>query len=466
MQRLDSLACFAVADWQFGGGILVVALAIFAIAKQYDVRLVLFSAALFMAAMVGQTEVVMRKFIATFSDEKFVVPICAAMGFSYILRLTECDRHLVRLLVKPLLSVRPLLVPGTILVAFCVNMPVVSQTSTAVAIGSVVIPILRAARIPALTIGGAILLGSSIGGELFNPGAPELRTTIVESQKAATMLGMPVEVYDSGRCIERIRPLNFVGLAVAMAVFGWRSRRNPVDPEPTEEAAVVDLRVDYVKALVPIVPLVLLAVFAPGIGWWELPREWLEDVPGRNPGQFETRLIGAAMIFGAGVALLTSPNRLTKAADEFFAGAGYGFTHIVSLIVTANCFGEALKLIGVAEWLGGHLSANANLQIPIAGLASLAFATLCGSGMATAQSLFSFFAEPALRSGIDPTHVGAVVSLAAAAGRTMSPVSAVCLMTATLTGTKPLDLMKQVGPPLVIGTLAVIIAAMLRVPGP
>src|SRR5207253_1624730 len=81
----------------------------------------------------------------TFSSEKFVVPICSAMGFAYVLRHTECDKHLVRLLTAPLRHVRFLLVPGVVLVGFVVNVPVISQTSTAVCIGPVVVPLLRAA---------------------------------------------------------------------------------------------------------------------------------------------------------------------------------------------------------------------------------------------------------------------------------------------------------------------------------
>jgi DcuC family C4-dicarboxylate transporter len=80
--------------------------------------------------------------------------------------------------------------------------------------------------------------------------------------------------------------------------------------------------------------------------------------------------------------------------------------------------------------------------------------------MASTQSLFPFFAEPALRLGIDPALVGAVVSLASAAGRTMSPVAAVTLMTATLTGTNPLELARRVALPLLAGTTAVVLAAI------
>ena len=38
------------------------------------------------------------------------------------------------------------------------------------------VPLLLAARVSPVTTGAALLLGSSIGGELLNPGAPELRT--------------------------------------------------------------------------------------------------------------------------------------------------------------------------------------------------------------------------------------------------------------------------------------------------
>jgi DcuC family C4-dicarboxylate transporter len=446
---------------QLGAGLALVGLAIFAIVRQVEVRLVLFTTALALGALAGQVDVILKRFLATFSDEKFVVPICTAMGFSYVLRRTGCDQHLVRMLVRPLVHVRYLLVPGTVLIGYFVNMPVVSQTSTAVAIGPVVVPILRAAGISPVTIGGSILLGCSIGGELFNPGAPELRTVIVESRKAAEISGYSPEVYTTDRCIDRLRPLNLVGLAVATTLFcvvsGWRREASPA---PAAADAPVDLGVNYFKAFVPLFPLVLLYLTAPGIGLFEssISRQWLED----REGQFETRLIGAAMVIGVGVAVLTTPSAIGGAAEAFFHGAGYGFTHIISLIVVANCFGEGLKLIGLAQVLGEHMRATAALLVPTAGLLSLGFGFLCGSGMATTQSLFGFFAEPALHVGLDPAQVGAVISLGAAAGRTISPVAAVTLMTAQMSETTPLALVRRLALPVVVGMLSIIALAALR----
>src|SRR5438552_1665050 len=157
-----------------GAGVIVVT--VYAVFRRVDVRLVLVIGGLALGALAQQPQVIVQKFLVTLAAENFVVPICTAMGFAHVLRLTQCDQHLVQLLIKPLRRGRVLLVPGAVLVGFLVNIPVISQTSTAVAIGSVLIPLMLAANISPVTAGAALLLGSSIGGELMNPGAPEIGT--------------------------------------------------------------------------------------------------------------------------------------------------------------------------------------------------------------------------------------------------------------------------------------------------
>ena len=190
----------------------VVVAAVVLVVRGWDVRLVLLVAALIVAAMSGDVARVPREFLATFSNEKFVVPICTAMGFAYVMRHTGCDRHLVLLLVKPLRRVRFLLVPGVIAVGFLVNIPVISQTSTAVCIGPVVVPLMRAAGYSMPTIGACLLLGASVGGELLNPGAPEL-ITVFEANLDHPR-SSPTE-----QAHEYLPPLVFTQLAVSMMVF-------------------------------------------------------------------------------------------------------------------------------------------------------------------------------------------------------------------------------------------------------
>ncbi len=233
--------CFAFPTSQVLGSLLIL-LAGYAVYRRLEVRLTLLLAALAIAALAGNVWVVIQKFFSTFADEKFVVPICTAMGFAYVLRHTGCDQHLVRLLVRPLTRVRWLLLPGTVVVGFLVNMPIVSQTSTAVTIGPVVIPILFAARISPPTTGAALLLGSSIGGELFNPGAPELRTVIVESRTAARRLQLPFEDYTTERCVAAHFAAQFAGSGRGRAALladvrarGWhqaKTDRHSSRPRP------------------------------------------------------------------------------------------------------------------------------------------------------------------------------------------------------------------------------------------
>lgn len=462
-------------------GTLIIALAIYAIVRQVDVRLALLVGALLLGLLVGNPWAIVQKFATTFVGEQYVVPICTAMGFAYVLKHTLCDQHLVHLLTQPLRKVRPLLIPGAVLVGFMVNIPIISQTSTAVAIGSVLIPLLLAARISPLTAGSALLLGASIGGELFNPGAPEFRTVV----KEVGLLGVPPPAGTD--LVRGILPLNLLHLAIATSIFWVMSYRNEqqyakdqerlhqLEPEPLMPA----FRVNLFKAAVPLLPLALLFLVAPPFQVIQVPQEWL--VGGKeasvllkeaseklgdpkyrdaalNP--FDSRQIGAAMLIGVIAAALTDRHKALGAAGAFFEGAGYAFTHIISLIVAATCFGEGVKLIGLDQVVGAVIRALPHFLLPAAGFLSLGFAFVCGSGIASTQSLFPFFAEPSLHVGVAPEQTGVIVALGSAAGRTMSPVAAVTLMSASLTETRPMDLVKRVAPPLLIGMVVVVLTGM------
>lgn len=449
----------------------LVVLAVVLIVRGWEVRLVLLAASLAIAAITAVTtgrpdalSAVVRQFLTTFSNEKFVVPICTAMGFAYVLRHTGCERHLVLLLVKPLRSVRWLLVPGVILVGFLVNIPVISQTSTAVCIGPVVVPLMRAAGYSLPTIGACLLLGASVGGELLNPGAPEL-LTVFDKTKVSTI--------DQTR--QYLPQLVFTQLAVAtlvawaMSVLWERTSRANTESGTGSTASKgtgPSESVNYLKALVPIIPIALL--FASGLPephtLIEVPATWLVAPKPGVTGQdssYSSRLIGLAMLVGVGVAMAVTPSKARDCVKQFFEGAGYGFANIVSLIVTATCFGTAIESAGLAAALGRLIAEAPGSLQPLAALVPLGFAAVSGSGMASTQSLYGFFFEPAKALGHDPTAVGAMVAVGSAAGRTMSPVAAVTLMCATLTHTNPFTLARRVAVPLLAGIAVVIVLRMV-----
>lgn len=426
--------------------LLVILVAVTAIFRGAEVRLTLILAGLALGTLAGDPSAIVATFLDYFTREQFLLPIGTCMGFAHVLRHTGCDRHLVHLLLRPLRRVRSLLVPGVVLVGVVVNVPIISQSSTAIAVGTVLVPVLQAAGVPPVTAGAALALGSSMGGELLNPGAPELRT-VGEACGTTSMA-----------CIRYVWPLLLVHLAVTVPLFWLLNRPGPAEEPEAAPAAPgeTEFRVNVFKALVPLLPLLLLFLTAlpPGYRLVQVPREWLVAQDGG--GSYDGRLIGLAMLIGVVVAALTTPAKAGAAARVFFEGAGYALTNVTSLIVAAGCFGKGVELAGLAKPLEMIIAAAPGLLMPLAALAPLAFGWLSGSGMATTQSLFGFYVEPAALAGADPVQVGAVVSLAAAAGRTLSPVAAVVLMAASLTGATPLALVRRMAIPLLAGLAALV----------
>src|SRR5947207_15544148 len=128
------------------------------------------------------------------------------------------------------------------------------------------------------------------------------------------------------------------------------------------------------------------------------------------------------MLIGTALAAVATPSKAPDAARVFFEGAGLALTRIVSVIVTAQCFGKGIELLGLNKPIGDLILLRPDLVWPLSAGVSLAFACLCGSGMAATQSLYKFYINSEMSLDV-MLPVGAVTSIAAAAGRTMSPVA-------------------------------------------
>ncbi|HQR05835.1 MAG TPA: C4-dicarboxylate transporter DcuC [Gemmatales bacterium] len=433
--------------WTAGAGLVILVLTLIALFKGYEVRLILFLAALTLAGLTLQFDKIIVTFFQGLADATSIVPICGAMGFAFVLKAFECDKHLVEALSRPLLYAKWLVVPGTILIGFLVNITIISQTSTSLAVGTVLIPLLRSLGLKGAIIGAALLLGASIGGELLNPGAPELGS--IATRLEIKSITLPAY----------IRDVIFFHLAVAMLVFLWMNRSELRQTEQASKAEKV--KIHWFSAIVPIVPIVLLFLFGPPLNIFTLPDHWL-IAPKEPPGVFSPRLIGLAMLCGCVVACVAVPKKAGSVARHFFEGAGYGYTHIISLIVIAKCFSEGIKLSGIADVIGHLAEYLPILLLPLATLLPALLAFLSGSGIGATQGLYPLLADVAIKQGVDPIHVGVLACIGAAAGRTMSLVAAVTLMCSQMTESKPAELSKRVALPLCVGLLVLIAIMMIR----
>ncbi len=414
------------------------------------------------------------KFAEGMSEPKFVVPICSAMGFAYVCKLTGCDAHLVHLLTRPMRKVRWLLVPGGIAVAFFVNSAIVSQTSTVAVVGPVIIPLLLAAGYSRITAGSLLLLGGSMGGELLNPAAVEVTA---------------IRAFTGGKATDIIRhllPYNLLASGTALLVFWamsiWYERHHVDDSEqvqihePGSIAATMSKsfaeqieRINLAKALVPIVPIFLLVVVRSLLE----KKGWMPEVLTTSDTNkiAEQATIGAAMLMGVVCAALTSPRQSSKIAAAFFEGAGFVYAHVISIIAAAAMFADGVRVNGLIEMMTRHLQhapaaiTTASVVIP------WIMACITGTAVGTAPLVISIILPIAAGLGGTATtksagnllatmRIGGVNAIAAQFGRTSSLVAPVTVMCATLARARPVDLVKRVLPPLLAGGLVLLASAL------
>jgi DcuC family C4-dicarboxylate transporter len=431
-----------------------------ALLRRADVRLTLAvcSAILFLIA-----NRFLELFITIASEmvnQKTVVPICSAMGFAYVCKLTECDRHLVELMVRPMRRFAWLLIPGGVAVGFIVNAAIVSQTSTVAVVGPVIVPLVLAAGISRRTAGAMLLLGGSMGGELFNPGCVELIRLGELTGVSPTLL------------VRRIAGPNLLAAGAALTAFWilerWSARSEAPEIEPKGlSAASPQIFSGYaagpeatpqpqlvfephpIKALIPLLPIVLLLC---------IPERFM---PANLP--VEVR-IGVAMLIGCVAAALAAPRQANRIATTFCEGAGFAYANVISLIVLATTFARSIVVNGLVGQLAQTLGHNpaavtfASIALP------LGLAALTGTAVGTAPTAMAIIVPLAQRVGLEPIYTGTLNAIAAAFGRTSSPIAPVVLMCATLTRTNPLSLVRRVIPPLLIAAAILLLVSLARKP--
>lgn len=418
------------------------------VSRGIDVRLVLLSGALPLFLATRHAAAMLTKLVAEMANAGTVVPICSAMGFAYVLGATGCDRHLVQMLMHPLRRVRVLLIPGGILSGYVINTTIVSQAGTAAVLGPILIPLLRAGGLGSTTAGAILLLGSSAGGELFNPGAVEMR-------KLAELTGRT-----GAAVVGQSASLNLLAFSAALAAF-WllasrKERQSLVLTTPGQDTdrtsgEPTEFRINIAKAIVPVLPLViLLADHALGSG---SPLRGLEG-PAR---------ILAAMLLGIAAAAVASFKTAGGLATAFFEGAGYGYTHVISLIVAASTFAEAIRLSGLIELLICAIAPWPILAMIVGALAPWGLAFVAGTGIAPAVAVMEFFVPEAVSMGLEPVRLGTLAALGAHFGRTMSPAAAVVMVSSRLSESSVKDLVREVAAPLLVGGAVMLLAAILRI---
>ncbi len=412
--------------------------------RGHDVRVVLFALAMLIGAVAGEPVAVFRKTIEALADGKYLLPICSAMGFAYVVRDAGCVDALVRLLVRPILRVPYLIVPGCAAVALVVNSAVGSQTSALAAVGTLMVALMARLGTSATLAGAALIFGASIAGAIANPGVAEVTA-------ASAMTGEP----PAGIAIA-FGPGIGIAFVVGMSVM-MLMRRLGVgrDDAPLDTAVIVEDErppEPAYKAVFPPLPIAWLLFAHPLLPWHAVIASLL--VPGLEV--FSAMLAASALTI-----LFASPER-QRTIRAFFDGLGYGFAHIITIIAVSIGVAKSLEVAGV---LAAFIELGGESPFAMLGLAFLlAFGLggLSGSGTAPSIALIGAMGPHAAELGVAPMALAGVILFGAEAGRTTSPVAAVLLFGSTLVKVPPRNLVLRLWLPCLAGALAAAGYVVLR----
>ena len=398
------------------GAVGVVILTLAALIRRFDTKLVLLIAGLAMCCLSMHPMAAFEQFDKSMTNGSLIIAICSALGFAGVISLTGCDRHLVRLLTKPLGKLGIFLLPACIIVGFVVATAIPSMAGMSAAVGPTLIPLLvRAGFRPAMA---AAAVASCVMAGYFNPG-------VSHNPFIAKLAGMEVMEFVGGYAnVTLMICACLVVLMTAVCVAYGDFKKGGFEDAAKAEDEHQDEKVNVLCALAPLVPVALLL----GFSFW---------VPSVKIS------VATAMLIGMMYAMLVTRADPQKTIFKFFDGMGKGYGSILGIIIAAGVFAAGLRATGVIDLFVNYLT-HANEVAKIGGsVGPYVFGVLTGSGDAAAFAFNESVTPHALEFGMKVEDLGFIACVSATLGRVSSPLAAGVILISGIAGASPLDVVKR-----------------------
>ena len=405
-------------------GLVIIVLTFVAIIKKWETRACLFIAGLLMCLLSGNPLAAIDAFTKALVNS-FLVPIIAcAMGFAYVINMTGCDKHFSYLALLHVIKIKAFLVPLAVLVIWIFSIAINSPAGLAAAVAPIIIPVLIRAGVHPAMAAATVLLGT--WGEFVS---------IASSLMA--VVGS-ISHTDVPSIVLMVLPGSLAGLVVSclglwvISIFRKEDKgyTGPAEDVSTSNADLLEevrsFKVNYLKALMPILPIVLLILGTDQVGW------------------IMKFTVPQAMILCTMLTLLVSWMSPFEAMRKFCSGMGEGFASIAALIAAAGVFTAGMNALGMIDSLIEVMKSSQHIAKIAASWGTFIIAALSGSGDAACLAFNTSITPHAAAMGLDPNYLGAAAYMGAALGRTLSPVAGVTLICASVAKVDPMDLTKRV----------------------
>lgn len=417
-------------------GAIIVVLTFAAIIKKYETRMVLFTAGLLMCIIGGNMDAAITAFTKTMVHGSLVPVICTVMGFSFVMKLTECDKHLVTALSGLLNKAQMVLIPLAVLLTWWINIAIPSAAGCSAAVGSILIPTLIGAGVHPAMAGSAVLAGT--WGSAISPGTSH-------NPFVAKLAGVDVMTVIMNEATAAIIA-SFV-VVIALTAISIIKKEGPNEErrlalENSGELKKADapaFKVNPLKALVPLVPLFMLVLGSKQIGL--LPPV---GVP-------------LAMLTGTVLALVVTMSNPQEVTKKFFDGMGSAYGSVIGLIIAAAVFTQGMQLVGLTGSLIEIMKGSESIAKIAGAFGPFIIAILCGSGDAAALAFNGAITPHAANFGMTIMDLGSLAQMAGAIGRSMSPVAGAAIICAQLANVSPIELTKRNAIPMLLGVITFMI---------
>ena len=403
------------------GGLIVI-LTFVLIVKKYEARLVLFLAGLLMCLIGGLPGDVMKAFTKAMVNNSLVPTICTVMGFSYVMRLTTCDQHLVQSISGVLKRGRAILVPISFFLTWWISLAIPSASGCSAAVGSILIPTLIAAGVHPAMAAATVLAGtwgSAISpGNAHNPFVADLAGT---DMMTVIINETPASVIASIACV-----VVMTVYAVLRKEGATEERRLAYLKEICEEGEKAEeFHVRPLLAIVPLVPLFLLILGSKQVGL--LPEI---SVP-------------LSMLIGVALGFLVTLKDAQEICRKFFEGMGNAYADVIGLIVCASVFTTGMTAIGLTGALTELMEGSQAAAAAAGTFGPFFIAVISGSGDAAAFAFNGAITPFAEQFGLSIMDLGSLAQIAGAMGRSMSPIAGAAIICAGLAKVNPIEVSKR-----------------------
>ena len=415
-------------------GVICVVGAVVLLIKRYETKMVLIGAGFLMAIAALHPLLAFKAFQTQMVAQGLIWSICSVMGFSFVMKLTGCDKHLVNALAKGLMKVRPILIPGVVVATFLVNISLTSAAGVTAAVGAIFIPLLISVGVRPAMAAAAVILGN--WGSMLSPG-------LSHQPIIAKLASMDVIEVIKVHAVADVVTMLIAAITLTVIAKIFKEDKGYVDPD-NSFVADTSFKVNYLYAIMPLVPVVLLLVLSLGSVRAAVP--WAKEIA-----------IPHAMLLGSFLCIAVTRTTPVKATTQFFEGMGKGYGDVIGIIVAAGVFVSGMKALGIVDALIGALKSTTAIVPLAATYGPFLLGIVAGSGDAAAIAFNESVTPHAQAFGYEIVNMGSLAALAGAIGRAASPIAGATIVAAGIAKVNPFEIAKRTAPGAFIASIAAMI---------